>query len=61
MNLRLAFSYMPPRSEGEVVTQLQIQGSYQGTIDYGLGEVTVPYTSVTDYHLLRSTAGACRR
>lgn len=40
-------------SEAEVVTQLQIQGSMTGNIDWGLSEETVPYTSVTDYHLLR--------
>jgi len=40
-------------SEAEVVTQVQIQGSYRGNIDYGLGEEVTPFTSVTDYHLLR--------
>lgn len=40
-------------SEAEVVTQLQIQGSFAGNIDYGFGEETTPFTSVTDYHLLR--------
>lgn len=40
-------------SEAEVVTQLQIQGSFKGPIDYGMGEEVTPFTSVTDYHLLR--------
>jgi len=40
-------------SEAEVVTQLQIQGSFGGNIDYGFGEECTPFTSVTDYHLLR--------
>jgi len=41
-------------SESEVVTQIQMQGSYdQGNIDYGFGEEITPHTSVTDYHLLR--------
>ena len=41
------------KSEAEVVTQIQIQGSFGGNVDYGLGEETTPGTSVTDYHLLR--------
>ncbi len=40
-------------SEAEVVTQLVLQGSFAGSIDYGLPEEATPYTSVTDYHLLR--------
>lgn len=40
-------------SEAEVVTQLQIQGSFGGNVDYGFGEEATPGTSVTDYHLLR--------
>jgi len=40
-------------SEGEVVTQIQVQGSFGGNIDYGFGEEATPFTSVTDYHLLR--------
>ena len=40
-------------SEAEVVTQLQIQGSYGGNVDFGFGEEMTPATSVTDYHLLR--------
>lgn len=40
-------------SEAEVVTQLQVQGNYTGNIDWGIGEEATPYTSVTDYHLLR--------
>jgi uncharacterized FlaG/YvyC family protein len=40
-------------SEAEVVTQVVMQGSMYGSTDYGLGEETTPFTSVTDYHLLR--------
>lgn len=40
-------------SEAEVVTQLQIQGNFQGNIDYGFSSELTPFTSVTDYHLLR--------
>jgi hypothetical protein len=40
-------------SEAEVVTQLSIQGNYTGGVDWGMGEETTPFTSVTDYHLLR--------
>ncbi len=40
-------------SEAEVVTQVQVQGSYGGNIDYGFGDEMTPATSVTDYHLLR--------
>lgn len=40
-------------SEAEVVTQVQIQGSFGGNVDYGFGEEATPHTSVTDYHLLR--------
>lgn len=40
-------------SEAEVVTQLTIQGSFGGNIDYGFGPEITPFTSVTDYHLLR--------
>jgi hypothetical protein len=40
-------------SEAEVVTQLSIQGNFGGNTDYGLDEAATPYTSVTDYHLLR--------
>lgn len=40
-------------SEAEVVTQIQMQGSYAGNIDYGLSEEVTPYTSVVDYNLLR--------
>jgi len=40
-------------SEAEVVTQVQLQGNFGGAVDYGMPEETVPYTSVTDYHLLR--------
>lgn len=40
-------------SEAEVVTQLTIQGNFTGNIDWGIGEEATPYTSVTDYHLLR--------
>lgn len=40
-------------SEAEVVTQITMQGSYGGNIEYGMGEEATPYTTVTDYHLLR--------
>lgn len=40
-------------SESEVVTQMTIQGSANGSMDYGLGADLTPFTSVTDYHLLR--------
>lgn len=42
-------------SESEVITQLQIQGSFEGgPMDYGVtSDVNTPYTQVTDYHLLR--------
>jgi hypothetical protein len=40
-------------SESGVVTQLVMQGNFGGNIDYGLGPETTPFTSVTDYHLLR--------
>jgi len=40
-------------SESEVVTQIVIQGSYGGNVDYGFGQELTPMTSVTDYHLLR--------
>lgn len=40
-------------SEAEVVTQLTIQGAFGGNVDYGMPEECTPFTSVTDYHLLR--------
>jgi hypothetical protein len=40
-------------SESEVVTQVVMQGSMYGATDYGLDESLTPFTSVTDYHLLR--------
>lgn len=40
-------------SEAEVVTQITLQGSFGGNVDYGFPEDVTPYTSVTDYHLLR--------
>lgn len=40
-------------SEAEVVTQISIQGSFGGNVEYGFGEEATPFTSVTDYHLLR--------
>jgi len=40
-------------SEAEVVTQVQMAGSYGGNIDYGFPADVEPMTSVTDYHLLR--------
>lgn len=42
------------QSEAEVVTQITMQGNFTANQDYGLnGEIETPYTSVTDYHLLR--------
>jgi hypothetical protein len=40
-------------SESGVITQLIVQGNFGGNTDYGLGPETTPFTSVTDYHLLR--------
>jgi hypothetical protein len=40
-------------SDSEVVTQLTLQGSWGGNIDYGMPAELTPFTSVTDYHLLR--------
>jgi hypothetical protein len=40
-------------SEAEVVTQLQLQGNFTGNTDYGFPQEITPFTSVTDYHLLR--------
>ena len=42
-------------SESEVVTHLQMQGSYEGgAMSYGVtNELTTPYSQVVDYHLLR--------
>lgn len=40
-------------AESEVVTQLTIQGSYAGNVDYGFGPDITPFSSVVDYHLLR--------
>lgn len=40
-------------NESEVVTQISLQGSFGGNVDYGFSEEMVPSTSVTDYHLLR--------
>lgn len=40
-------------SEAEVVTHIQMAGSYGGNIDYGFPQDVEPFTSVTDYHLLR--------
>lgn len=40
-------------SEAEVVTQLVLQGSFGGNVEYGFSEEATPFTSVTDYHLLR--------
>ncbi len=40
-------------SEAEVVTQIVMQGSFGGNVDYGLPEECTPFSSVTDYHLLR--------
>lgn len=41
------------QSEAEVVTQVQLQGNFTGSIDWGMPEEATPLTSVTDYHLLR--------
>lgn len=40
-------------SESEVITQIQLTGSFGGNVDYGMPEEATPQTSVTDYHLLR--------
>lgn len=40
-------------SESEVVTQLTIEGNFGGNVDYGFSSEVTPFTSVTDYHLLR--------
>jgi hypothetical protein len=40
-------------SESEVVTQIAMQGSYSGTEEAGVPVECQPFTSVTDYHLLR--------
>jgi hypothetical protein len=40
-------------SESEVVTQITLQGNFGGNVDYGFSEEVTPFTSVTDYHLLR--------
>ena len=40
-------------SESEVITQLTLQGSFVGNTDYGFPADVTPFTSVTDYHLLR--------
>lgn len=40
-------------SEAEVVTQVVLQGNFGGNVDYGMPEECTPFTSVTDYHLLR--------
>jgi hypothetical protein len=40
-------------SEAEVVTQLQIGGNFGGNTDYGFPDFATPFTSVTDYNLLR--------
>lgn len=40
-------------SEAEVVTQIQMSGSFGGNVDYGMDEAVEPMTSVTDWHLLR--------
>ena len=40
-------------SESEVVTQIVLQGQYGGTQDYGMPAELSPFTTVTDYHLLR--------
>lgn len=40
-------------SEAEVVTMLQMQGAYGGNVDYGMDASVTPFSTVTDYHLLR--------
>jgi len=40
-------------SEADVVTQLTMQGGFFGNKEYGAPAELTPYTSVTDYHLLR--------
>ena len=40
-------------SEAEVVTQITLQGSFGGNVEYSMPEEATPFTSVTDYHLLR--------
>jgi hypothetical protein len=40
-------------SESEVVTQITMQGNYGGTQDPGIPHEATPFTSVTDFHLLR--------
>ena len=40
-------------SEAEVVTQIVLQGNFGGNTDYGMPEECTPFTTVTDYHLLR--------
>lgn len=40
-------------SEAEVVTQIILQGSFAGAIDLGVSTELTPFSSVTDYHLLR--------
>jgi hypothetical protein len=40
-------------SEAEVVTQVILQGSANGSMDYGMPDELTPFTSVTDFHLLR--------
>lgn len=39
-------------SDSEVVTMLQMEGSYGGAYDYGVDPLLTPRTTVTDYHLL---------
>ena len=40
-------------SESEVVTQIVMQGAYNGTAEMGIPAEVTPLTTVTDYHLLR--------
>ena len=40
-------------SESEVITQIVLQGNFGGNTDFGLPEECTPFTTVTDYHLLR--------
>jgi len=40
-------------SESDIVTQIVMSGNYGGSVDYGQDQSYTPYTTVTDYHLVR--------
>jgi hypothetical protein len=40
-------------SESEVVTQIVMQGDFNSTVQAGAAQEILPFTTVTDYHLLR--------